>query len=221
MYNSGGIYNVSHNLNLPPLSVPALVNVDISGNTAITDGGGMYNNNSSPVLTNVTIAGNYAGGNGGGILNNDSNSNPQIRNSIIWGNTSGIDNNAATPVISYSIVQGGFTGGEWNGSAGTGSNNLDANPNFISLVPAASGSPVTAGDYRLLSGSPAIDRGNNVDYPNTVSDIVAFLVVPLTDFSAATQAAINMALTTDPKGNPRKVDGDSDSVATIDMGAYE
>src|SRR5699024_11875443 len=66
-------------------SSPVLINVTFSRNMA-ERGGGVYNNSSFPVLTNVTISGNVAQSEGGGMFNIIS-SSPQIYNSIIWGNT--------------------------------------------------------------------------------------------------------------------------------------
>jgi hypothetical protein len=195
-------------------SSPVLTNVNITGNYAANNGGAINNHGSSPVLTNVTIAGNYAANNGGGIHNGSDydishNSDPQIRNSIIWGNlagtnTAGIDGDGTgTPVIEYSDVQG------WN----TGTGNLNVDPNFVSLVQATANA-TTAGDYRLSSGSQAIDVGNNSYYPNSAGDIAALTGRPLNFFPAGAQGAINRALATDLDGKVRKRD-------TIDMGAYE
>jgi hypothetical protein len=114
-----------------------------------------------------------------------------VRNSIVWGNTSGIVNSISddNPAISFSLVQGsGGSGAAWNQDAGSdGGGNLDADPRFITAVPAA---PTTAGNLRLRPGSPALDAGSNS---------VASPSLPATDRD----------------GNPRIVNG------TVDMGAYE
>lgn len=173
-----------------------LTNVIFSGNSA-TDGGGMIVSNSSPTLTNVTISGNSALRYGGGMLSQNG-SNPQIRNSILWGNGSNgvyIGNDlgqpASVPLFSSSIVQGSGgsaawnqnfatnTGLSWNTSSATdGGGNLDADPLFVG-----------GGDLHLGTGSPAIDAGDNSFLP--------------------------AGLITDLDGNPRIVGG------TVDMGAYE
>jgi hypothetical protein len=207
----GGMYNNS--------SSPVLTNVLISGNTVSVAGGsssifggGMYNDNSSPALTNVTIAGNIAGGGhgactlkGGGMYNKNS-SSPQIRNSVIWGNAAssgdaGICNESSTPAISYSIVQGIDT----------------TNPLFETLNQASVGSdsnctpyPTTGGDYRLKTGSPAINAGSDALYPNAAAIGTQIGVT----FSADLEAAINTALAKDLAGVNRKN-------GPIDMGAYE
>ena len=62
--------------------------------------GYVYNNLSNPILTNCTIASN--GGYSGAIFN--SQSQPTVKNSIIWGNTDLLANTQS--LITYSIVQG-------------------------------------------------------------------------------------------------------------------
>ncbi|MFD1629851.1 choice-of-anchor Q domain-containing protein [Pseudopedobacter beijingensis] len=127
-------------------SYPVLTNVSINGNTATNAGGGIYNYESSPVLTNVTISANTANF-GGGISNSDPNSKPQIRNSIIYGNNTGIEG-AGTSVISYSLVQG---------LSSTANNNMDGNtdPQFVDAA---------NGDYSLKNTSPLINKGDNSLY---------------------------------------------------------
>ncbi len=124
-------------------SYPVLTNVSINGNTATNAGGGIYNYESSPFLTNVTISANTANF-GGGISNSDPNSKPQIRNSIIYGNNTGIEG-AGTPVISYSLVQGlsSTTNGNIDGST---------NPEFVDAA---------NGDYSLKNTSPLINKGSD------------------------------------------------------------
>jgi predicted outer membrane repeat protein len=171
-HEGGGIYNSNSKLELTNVALrgntaqegaavwnssssPELTNVVISGNSATTSGGGLFNTISSPVLTNVTISGNS----GGGIANTNS-SHPQIRNSIVWANSGGISNTtASTATISFSLVQGSGGSAAWNGSAGSdGGGNLDADPQFVSPVPAA---PSLGGDLHPQPTSPAINAGSN------------------------------------------------------------
>jgi hypothetical protein len=163
--SGGGMYNGS--------STPTLTNVIISGNHAEAAGGGMYNiGSSSPTLTNVTISGNTVTGSGdtdggGGMYNFDS--NPKIRNSIIWGNTAGTGDNmlnvdGSEPEISYSLVEGSIIDNEWLFGTDSG-NNIDTAPLFVNWIdPSESGwQPTTGGNYRLKAGSPAINTGS-ADY---------------------------------------------------------
>jgi len=180
----GGVYNHY-------FSTPLLNNVLISGNISTNHGGGMTNEQSSPVLTNVTISGNSATINGGGMFNQND-ANPQIRNTIIFGNNSGIFNYGATqnsavstPVISYSLVQGLTV---------TTNGNIDGaiDPKFVApQVPGLS----TAGNYRLQYTSPAINAGNNSLFQGLSSN------------------------TKDFSGNPRVYDYVNGGI--IDIGAYE
>jgi hypothetical protein len=134
-YNGGGMYNENH-------SDPKLTNVTFSGNSAI-GGGGMFNMWSSPTLTNVTFSGNWADHGGG--MDNEYGSNPQIRNTIMWGDSGGeiASYNGATSTITNSVVQAG----------GIGTNIITANPLL--------GTPgYYGGNTRtipLLPGSSAID----------------------------------------------------------------
>ena len=130
----GGIYNNN--------SSPTLTNVLISGNTADL-GGAVYNLTSSPVLTNVTIARNTAVN--GGAMFNDVISSPEMRNSVFWGNSSGVQGHSAiTPICYNSLVQG-VTTSDANG-------NLDgsSNPMFVNTA---------QDDYRLQPCSPLINKG--------------------------------------------------------------
>jgi predicted outer membrane repeat protein len=133
----GGMYNTNS-------SSPTVTNVTFSGNSA-TGGGGMFNTiNSSPTFTNVTFSGNSADA-GGGIFN--SSSNPVLKNVILWGDTGGeISMDAVT--VSYSVVQGGYSG--------TG--NLSTDPK-LGILGNYGGFTQT---IPLLSGSSAIDTGNNL-----------------------------------------------------------
>jgi hypothetical protein len=93
-------------------------------------------------------------------------SNPNIRNSIVWGNNSvstSTYNVASTPNITYSLIEGsGGSDGIWDAAYGVdGGGNIDKNPMFQDFKPAMTES-TTDGDYRLRSYSPAIDTGNSV-----------------------------------------------------------
>jgi uncharacterized repeat protein (TIGR01451 family) len=154
--DGGGMYNNGEY----GMSSPALTNVIFQGNTAEL-GGGMVNlgdfGASSPTLTNVTFSGNAATS-GGGVYSTARYGvgYPTLENCVLWGNTASSGAQiynalGAAPVVRYSIVQGGYTG----------AGNLDADPRFVAPV-AASSAPTAAGNYRLQTGSPAIDAGNNL-----------------------------------------------------------
>jgi predicted outer membrane repeat protein len=145
---------------------PVLKNVTFSGNLAYYavdgipargEGGGIYNYTSNPTMTNVTFSANVALSLGGGIYSKG-NSTSVIHNTILWGNTAPdgaqIYNISSTPVISNSVIQGGYAGGT----------------NIITTEPMLG----TLGNYGgftqtipLLSGSSAIDAGNDANCPAT------------------------------------------------------
>lgn len=142
----------------------------ISGN-ASPYGGGIANFNASPTFNNCTVQGNSGAG-----LRNDSNSDPNIQNSIIWGNTSSgntasqqVNNsNGSNPAVSYSLIQGASDSASFGDgnmvSWGIGNFNgsLAANdPKFASAL-AGTSAPHSGGDLRLITGSPVLDSGNNL-----------------------------------------------------------
>ncbi|KAA0992141.1 BspA family leucine-rich repeat surface protein [Dyadobacter aurulentus] len=139
-------------------SSPLLVNSIVSGNAAIGNGGGILNRNaSSPIIINCTIAGNKAN-DGGGIFNN-LNASPVVRNTIVYGNSTGINSyGGSSTTVNNSLVQGlpGGTDGNINGHTNPGF----VNPADDDLAPDASG------DYRLQACSPAINRGENTLLPD-------------------------------------------------------
>ena len=141
-------------------SNPTLINVTFSGNSAYA-GGGMANfDSSNPVLTNVTFSGNSVSNlaeGGGGMYN--WNSDPQIRNTIIWGNTSEdewvpqiFNLFDSMPVVNDSVVQGGYIGG---------TNIITSDP-LLGILENYGGFTKTV---PLLTGSSAIDRGNDTVCP--------------------------------------------------------
>ncbi|MEM7735031.1 MAG: choice-of-anchor Q domain-containing protein [Deinococcota bacterium] len=131
------------------------VNTLVSSNRSNTDGGGLDVN--ATILTNSTVVANI-GGDGGGIwsdvggvtldnslvLGNDAPANSQIRGAIT-------NNNSAY----------GFSVGESTGDAFVG---LDMADVFVDPISAAA-APTTAGNYRLIDTSPALDSGDNTLIP--------------------------------------------------------
>jgi len=133
-------------------SYPVLINVTFSSNIASIRGGAMLNEGASPILRNVTITGNSAPVGTGGAIRNIQNasgsfSNPQIYNSILWGN--GTDeitsDGTGSTIVVDSIVQGGFPG----------TNVLTGDPLLAPLVTNGGFTQTHA----LNVGSPAIDAG--------------------------------------------------------------
>ena len=171
-----------------------LTNIVFSGNRANMGGGGMciwpewYTGKpSTPELINVTFSGNQAGDRGGAIHNYKS--NPTLVNCILWGDSASTEaeifNVAGTVTVTYSNIQ-------WASGIYTGTGNMNVDPRFVKPI-TATAAPTTAGDYRLLDDSPAIDAGNN----------------------------LSVTVATDLDGNPRIRDGDCRGGPRVDLGAYE
>jgi len=165
-------------------SSPTVVNCLFAGNTSAATGGGIFNEGvaASPAIINCTFVGNSGFG---GAMFSTGFATPTVINSILWDNSlTQIFDDLAITTLLYSDIEGGWLG--------LGSNNIDADPLFVDPA---------NGDYRLQSGSPSIDAGNN------------WGTVGITD--------------TDLDGNPRfaddpaTVDTGCSVPAVVDMGAFE
>ncbi len=138
-------------------------NVLIVGNHA-RDGGAITISSRNVEMVNATIAGNSASRNGG-AFRFWSNGTASLRNSIVWGNEAeeNHDNLDTAAVISHSLIEGGCPGDADCTAV------IDFDPDFIAPIDAAD-APMAAGDWRLQTGSPAIDGGFD-DYNEIESDL--------------------------------------------------
>ena len=148
----GGIYYVSSDSEPGYRSI--IRNLLLSGNKALSDGGGIYNNNSKIVIINATIAGNNAV-NGGGIFNNSA-SWCKVTNTALTGNSSGIVNGTVPAECSYSLVQG------LNDPA---NHNLVSNTDPLFESPVSfTQAPTSSGNYMPKLASPIINKGDTSAY---------------------------------------------------------
>ena len=123
-------------------SNPTLRNCVLWGNESTARQGVVATaGNRNPSIVNCTIADNKSGSGG---ISAESPCVPAITNVILWGNGDELINCAAT----YSCIE--------DGDAGTG--NVGGDPRFMNSV---------GGDYRIGSGSAAIDAGNTAAAPAT------------------------------------------------------
>lgn len=218
--SGGAIKNKSQN------TQPFIGNSLFNGNTASLNGGAISNSASNPLIENCVFLGNVAGENGGAI-SNENGAVPDIINSLFSDNTAiqlggAIYNSESEPTMlnctishNYAESYGGGVVSEngkgkepniinsilWNnsdlqisGKAKVTYSNIEEKhkgTGNIDLNP--SFIDTTIGDYRLRSDSPCIDSGDNSSV-STLFDII---------------------------GNPRITDGNDDSSAIVDMGAYE
>ena len=219
--HGGGMYNANG-------SNPTVTNCNFSGNTSSRHGGGMSNNHGSPTVTNCTFTNNSSVHWGGGMYN-DVESHSTVTNCTFSGNISdtgggGIGNFSSSPTVTNCTFSS-------NNSPGGGGmcNNGSSNPTVTNCIlwgdiggeivdnyiftTTVTYSDVQGGwggtgnidsdpcfvdadanDWRLLPSSPCVDTGDN-NAPN----------LPATDIA----------------GKPRVADGDGDTNAVVDMGAYE
>jgi Ca2+-binding RTX toxin-like protein len=158
-----------------------------------SNGGGIFAFSSQVNVENSTFANNYAGWVGGAI-SFDNSSSASSKNSIFYQNTS--DNGGNTWNIQQHTNKQLADWGNNLQYPATADTNYDHNVTASSIIAdpklgtlqTINGMPV----YPLLSGSRAIDAGNNTDAP-----------------------------TRDQVGKIRPVDGDGNGTALVDIGAYE
>ncbi|WP_138504255.1 DUF4347 domain-containing protein [Nostoc sp. PA-18-2419] len=171
--NGGGIYNGTDFYSFK-IGTATLTNSTVSGNQALEDGGGIYNF-SNLSLINSTIANNIADsnsdsvGNGGGVFNNedafDGNALTVVGNTIIASNFDKSTSSDINPDVSGSNFSdlGNNLIGNKTGSTGfttstlVGTSASPINPKLGQLQNNG-GATLT---YALLTGSPAINAGNN------------------------------------------------------------
>lgn len=203
--SGGGIFHSSGNANIS--------NTTISNNSNQT-GGGIQTSSPSLTLNNVTISNNTATVSGGGLYYGGQNLGVFVRNTIIANNTapngadvfSRLGANGVTlasngnNLIGVSDGTTGFINGINGDIVGTSTNPIDP---LLGNLQNNGGETDTRA---LFSGSPAIDTGNNCVLTSTCPSNNP-----------------NQPLITDQRGTGflRAIDGNLDTVAITDIGAFE
>ncbi|MFN7414879.1 MAG: beta strand repeat-containing protein, partial [Dolichospermum sp.] len=179
--HGGGIANIG---------TATITNTTISGNTANQDGGGIFSSKPASAtvtgkiyLNNSTITNNTADldsnntGSGGGITNVSGAGEVYAKNTIIAGNFDTPNNNSAgLGAIYNSDIDGSINGNNYNlignktgasGTIGTGTDIVNSNI-LLSTLQNNGGTTQT---HALLTGSPAINAGNNSLIPLDTNDV--------------------------------------------------
>lgn len=201
----GGLHSAGETaVNNSTLSGNALGSV--AGCTA-AQGGGLAVSAGVTRLRNVTVAGNTANGAGGGLARDGG--TLRLRHLLAGGNAAnGVNKDCTTNVAAEVVSEGYNVVGVINGCAGltaTGDQTgTSGAPLAIGVGPLADhGGPTLT--RPLLEGSPAIDAGD----PG--AGCLAWDPV----------GAVDLPMTTDQRGELRPTDGDGDTVALCDAGAFE
>lgn len=161
-----------------------LTNVTISNNSANDNGGGVYNR-ADAIFLNVTLTGNQANGSGtGGNIFNDT-ASLAIKNSIV--SDSNVDGNCFNSDGIINSQGHNLDSGNTCGFASTG-DLINTDP-MLGMLQDNGGVTFT---HALLTGSMAIDHGDNAGCPNA-----------------------------DQRGFSRPGDGDGNGTAVCDIGSYE
>jgi len=197
----GGI----HNGNDTSLTITTCI---FDRNIASSHGGGVYGSSFTLSMTNCIFSQNSSSQLGGGLcITMAMPSNILIANSTFSGNSSGSSGGGISIDSGYTLnncIVWGNTAGTPHSKQITFITGMSVNYCNIQGQVASGPGNISAdplfvdaanGDLRLQAGSPCIDAGTN--------------------------AAIPDGITTDLAGNPRIVDGNSDSNAIVDMGAFE
>lgn len=218
----GGIFNDAGTVSLTQVTISANVVSDGPSQTTIrSNGGGIYNATGGTLtVTNSTISGNSADEDGGGIANNGT---ATLLNSTLSANVSDNDNDdrgdgggiqntgAANVSLKNTLIAGNIDKGEQApdcvGNLTSQGHNLLGNSAGCTFS-ASSGDQLDPGSHPILAsladnggptqthallfGSPAIDAGTNIGCPST-----------------------------DQRGVSRPIDGNGDSSAVCDIGAFE
>ncbi len=220
-YDGGGVYCRESNVTVSSCTIiensanqggggvycdggsPTLTNCAIGGNSAVYSGGGVLCNDGSPTMTNCAISGNVASFAGGGVICLGS---PTLANCTISGNSvrlygGGVYCADSSTMVTNCILWGNtpeqFYVYSGDDPVVTYCDIQDGMGESWFGVGCIDIDPLFAfaDDLHLMSGSPCIDVGTNALPGGLPAD--------------------------DLDGSPRALDGDGDTLAIADMGAYE
>jgi parallel beta-helix repeat protein len=166
-------------------------------------GGAIYYGSGTLTLTNVTLSGNSAK-DGGAICSQSGPAfltNVTITNNTATSKGSAINPGSGTFTVKNTIIANNLVAPQCDSAIGSAGNNIDSGTTCGFTGPESNVDPLLGPlqdnggptpTHALLTGSPAIDSGTNTGAPAT-----------------------------DQRGVARPIDGDTDTTAITDIGAYE
>jgi len=191
--NGGGIFNDSGSVCCASSANGFATNITVAGNRADGAGGGVYTIAGSTILGSATIADNTATGSGGGVFNDDtSDAFTELQNTLLARN-----------------------GTNCVGTISSDGHNLDTG-NTCAL--AGTGDQTNVGDANVGLGTLAANGGPT----QGSSELSApMMTQALKRTSPAVDAGGGTCPATDERGVTRPQDGDQDTIAACDIGAFE
>ncbi|MFN0134977.1 MAG: M28 family peptidase [Phycisphaerae bacterium] len=191
-------------------SLPTFVGCVIAANAGTNGAGIEASQTSLATLVNCTISRNAATQRGG-AFNLSEVGSVTLHNSIVWGNTATTQGPTAYTVVGTSVsanrsnVQGGPAAIVGGGAATGWVSTINADPLFVDAA---------ANDYRLPSGSPCVDAGDNALLASDAADVDR-------DGNRIEALPIDVLDSVRLSDDPQTADSGAGAVPIVDLGAIE
>ena len=203
---------------------PAIINNVITYNTAGAPGGGIYSGYSSPLIIGNLVAHNTSTDNNAGGICVDSDGDGSIINNTIVYNTAsghggGIKCGGSSPTLTNNIIWGNIADEGNQVSLGSGSYNSQPVISYCNIEDGLSDFHYSDVPYNTSLYTDNIDQ-NPLFFNPANSDYTLSTGSLCIDAGIPNVTGLNLPLV-DLAGCSRIWDGNGDSIARIDIGAYE